>query len=103
MTQPTQDEQELYSVLLHLNNASVLGRDEAIHDAKQAILALKARWQTEGAAQYIKDTYGERCKAKNTDDFPETKNDPLATRCLCCQEWERFDDWIESLERKRGE
>lgn len=51
----------------------------------------------EGAANYVTTVYGERCEAKDTDEFPGIDKDPKATRCLVCREWEYYDEWASSL------
>lgn len=59
----------------------------------------------EGAANYVTTVYGERCEAKDTDEFPGIDEDPKATRCLICREWEYYDEWASSLttQLKKGE
>lgn len=59
--------------------------------------------KSQGAASYIKHTYGERCEVKDTDDFPELKSDPAANRCLTCEQWEMYDMWLKLTHPKQQE
>ena len=60
----------------------------------QAILTAVAESEAEA---FIKWGWGERCKTKDIDDFPETQSDPLASRCVNCEMWEHYDDFIAQL------
>lgn len=60
----------------------------------QAILTAVAESEAEA---FIKWGWGERCKTKDIDDFPENKDDPLASRCANCEMWEHYDEFKAQL------
>lgn len=47
---------------------------------------------------FITKGWGKRCETKDTDDFPEMKDDPLANRCATCEMWEHYDELNERNE-----
>lgn len=51
--------------------------------------------EREAIEDYIEHHYGRRCKTKDTHDFPELKDDPLANRCPICEAWDGFDRYFE--------
>ena len=53
--------------------------DKTVEEVVQAILTAVAESEAEA---FIKWGWGERCKTKDIDDFPENKDDPLASQCV---------------------
>lgn len=56
----------------------------------------------DGARDYIKWGYGDLCETKDTDDFPDIKDDPLANSCSSCEEWEHFEQWKSQLKANKS-
>lgn len=48
----------------------------------------------DGAKGYVKWGYGERCKSKDTVDFPDLKEN---SRCPVCEEYEHLDEYTKEL------
>lgn len=44
---------------------------------------------------FVTHGWGRRCKTLDLVDFPELKDDPLQSRCACCQMWEAVDEYFE--------
>jgi len=68
--------------------------DKTVEEVVQAILTAVAESEAEA---FIKWGWGERCKTKDIDDFPENKDDPLASRCANCEMWEHYDEFKAQL------
>lgn len=61
-------------------------RIDRYEKAKQSLLRL------------IEKDYGKPCETKDTDDFPEMKDDPGWGRCPVCIVYERLDKLLETLD-----
>lgn len=55
---------------------------------------LVADERAEAVKDFITETYGEKCKSKDIEDFPELQGDPKASRCPTCEMWEIYDKWL---------
>lgn len=49
---------------------------------------------------FITKTWGERCKTKDLDDFPDEDLENKLARCPICEVWEYYDGWLAELTSK---
>lgn len=72
-----------------------------LNDSRETLSALLRRVEVEaykvGVQKFITNGWGERCKAKDIDDFPELKETDQQGRCACCVMWEHYDEWLQAL------
>lgn len=47
--------------------------------------------KTDAIEEAIREYWGERCKTRDVDDFPDLAVDPASSRCPCCVAWDQFD------------
>lgn len=66
--------------------------DEARKQAKAKLTAREASIRINAIKQFMVEVWGERCKTKDTEDFPELKHS--GGRCPSCEAWETYDSWL---------
>ncbi|MDT1061156.1 hypothetical protein RM190_04745 [Paracoccus sp. CPCC 101403] len=54
---------------------------------------------TDYISEAITEHWGERCRTKDTDDFPDIVDNP--GRCGCCAAWEQYDA-LEAAKRENA-
>lgn len=58
--------------------------------------------ELESVERYITDNYGKRCETTDKEDFPDTDYDnPKNSRCITCEQWEVFDNWLAELKQQK--
>ena len=68
--------------------------DKIVIDGKTYV---KAHLKSE-LDDFIKWGWGERCETSDLEDFPELKDDPLASRCAACEMYEHLDEFRKRVE-----
>jgi hypothetical protein len=63
-----------------------------VTNATQALTNLIAEREREVIKNYVTDVVGERCKTKDTEDFPELTHS--VGRCMSCEWWEIYDETL---------
>lgn len=56
----------------------------------------------DGAAKFVEEGWGKRCKTKDLEDFPELTHDPKGSRCGTCEMWEHYDEWVKELREEEA-
>lgn len=49
------------------------------------------RIKTDAIEEAIREHWGERCKTRDVEDFPDLVAQPNFGRCACCVAWDQFD------------
>ena len=57
---------------------------------------------TTAIQEAITEHLGQRCRTKDTDDFPELVGQEVG-RCPACRAWEQFDALCDALDELRAE
>lgn len=70
-----------------------------ISKLREMLKAEYERGQIEGAEDYVKYGYGERCKVKDFVDFPELKQTDIQGRCPSCVQYEFLDEYLNQLKK----
>ena len=91
------------NIYIRKNGQDIYVEADWLEKALAHTAAQVAAARVNGASDYVAETYGKRCEVKDYDDFPELKDDPLANRCLTCEEWDRFDRWAAQLHKEQSD
>jgi hypothetical protein len=90
----------------YLTSLAILVWRFGVVDGLGARLIATRRWAMNSSSvsalalveRYVTEMWGERCETSDFEDFPDLRDDPNASRCVCCEAWEevdRFTEWLE--------